>query len=115
MAKQKTMSAENYNSLLELVTVFHKALLHVHPARNTREITDIQTRTMMLIKARKFCKKIPNFDIGQFVDLVSENVVSRAPQMHKKFIEETPLYKDKYEIFSKQVDDLVKEEKIRFS
>lgn len=116
MAKQKTISTDVHNFLTELVTGLFKALLSVHPARNAGDITEIQTRTMVLVKAKKVCpKNITNAVIGEYAYQVSEDVVVRASKMHKKFLEETPLYKHKYEIFSKQVDDLVKEEKIRFS
>ncbi len=116
MAKQKTIPTDVHNSLTDLVAGLYKALSYVHPARNTADITDIQTRTMVLVKAKKVCpKNITNAVIGEYAYQVSEDVVVRATKMHKKFLKETTLYKDKFEIFSEQVDNIVKKEKIKFS
>lgn len=114
MKKEILIDEKKFDTLTELVSGFHKAFLNAQPAR-TNSMTDIQIRTMMLVKARQVCKKIPTAVIGECVYQVSKSVVLGAPKMHKRFLEESIFYKNIFEVFSTEVDEFIKNEKIVFS
>lgn len=117
MAKKNLTDKDHY-TLVELVSVFRKVTEEppfIHPTRGIGEISKIETRTMMLFKAKKICKTISNSNIGSYVGDVSKAVVTRTNQNHKKFLKENSSYRDKFKIFSEQVDIVLRKEKIRFS